>query len=304
MKKWLKYLIIGLGVLVLVLFIGLLFVTRGQASELVNNPMEERREMVETPSDYDLAYEDVTTVNASGIELAGWFVPGENDAVIMMHHGYKGDRQSLLEEAQLLHPLGYNILFTSMCAHDKNEGEMIYFGQVEMEDLEAWYQHLLNRDDIDPDKIGLLGNSLGGTMAIQFAAQNESIKAVVVHTPFSSLEDTVTTSVGHFLDVPDWVAVIIAPFITFWAEQDLGFDVAEVDATLWAGDIAPRPLLVLQAEKDEVVSAEGGKAIYEAAREPKELWVCELCDHTEFEKRMPAQFTRRVGDFFERNLSG
>jgi hypothetical protein len=51
MKKWLKYLIIGLGVLVLVLFIGLLFVTRGQALQLVNNPMEERREMVETPSD-------------------------------------------------------------------------------------------------------------------------------------------------------------------------------------------------------------------------------------------------------------
>ena len=141
-------------------------------------------------------------------------------------------------------------------------------------------------------------------MAIQYAAQNEGIKAVVAHTPFSSVDDTVTTSIAHFLDLPDWVAVIVAPFVTFWAEQDLGFDIAEVDATLWAGGISPRPLYVLQAEEDTVVSAEGGKAIYKAAKEPKSLWSCEYCGHTEFEKRMPAKFTERVGSFFNRNLMG
>ena len=304
MKKWLKYLLFGLGILLLIAFVGLLFVTRAQASDMINNPMEDRDPIEETPADYDMSYDDVTVVNASGIELAGWFVPGESDAVIMMHHGYKGDRQSLLKEAQLLHPLGYNILLTSMCSHDVNEGELITFGQVEMEDMEAWYQYLLTRDDIDQNKIGLLGNSLGGTMAIQYAAQNEDIKAVVAHTPFSSLEDTITQSVAYFLDVPDWVAVIISPFITFWAEQELGFEAAEVDATNWIEDISPRPIMILQALDDDVVSADSGSLLYAAAKEPKTLWSCEDCGHTEFEKRMPDEFTRRVGGFFNRNLSG
>ena len=69
MKKWLKYILFGLGILVLVLFIGLLFVTRGQASELVNNPMEERRVMDKTPADLPEALKQVVEYRKSGLSL-------------------------------------------------------------------------------------------------------------------------------------------------------------------------------------------------------------------------------------------
>jgi hypothetical protein len=61
---------------------------------------------------------------------------------------------------------GYGILITSFRAHDLSEGELVTMGRDEMLDLEAWYQHLLTLEDVDPNRIGALGESMGATVDI------------------------------------------------------------------------------------------------------------------------------------------
>ena len=116
---------------------------------------------------------------------------------------------------------------------------------------EAWFHFLIAQDDVDPEKIAVLGTSMGATQAIQYAALNEDIVAVVAHSPFSSIDDTVAVSVTAFTGLP---AFPFAPMVLFWAEQELGFDSAEIDAKLWIDDISPRPVLILQAGQDTIVS--------------------------------------------------
>jgi fermentation-respiration switch protein FrsA (DUF1100 family) len=276
-------------------------VTKNEAHNLITAPLDETRELPdETPADYNLPFEDVT-VTSDGLKLAGWFIPSENGAVIIMQHGYKSTRDELLNEAEMMHRHGYGALITSIRAHDYSEGETITFGMYEAGDLEAWYQYLITRDDIDPDRIGILGNSFGGMLAIQYAAQNENIKAVVAHSAFSSLNDTVATSVEFFTDLP---AFPFAPMIVFWAERETGFITEDVDATKWISQISPRPVFLLQGGADVVISPESGQRLYDAAGEPKEYWYDPALGHVDFDTVYPAEFERRIVEFFDTYLSG
>jgi hypothetical protein len=90
----------------------------------------------------------VTT--ADGVELPGWYIPSENSAAVMVQHGFPGSRQGHLLKAAILHQHGYGVLLTTTGCHKGREGDR-------MMDLETWHQYLLARDDVDPDRIGMLG---------------------------------------------------------------------------------------------------------------------------------------------------
>lgn len=282
----------------LVAIVGILNVTKSEAHKLITAPMETRELPEETPADYNLPFEDVT-VTSDGLKLVGWFVPSQNSAVIIMQHGYKSTRKELLNEAEVMYRHGYGVLLTTVRAHDHSDGETITFGRDEVNDMEAWYQYLISRDDIDPDKIGILGNSYGGMLAIQFASQNQNIKAVVAHSAFSSLNDTVETSVTYFTDLP---AFPFAPLIVFWAERESGFTTEDIDATKWISRISPRPVFLLQGGVDVVISPDSGQRLYDAAGEPKELWFDPELGHVKFDSERAEEFEKRVVRFFDKYL--
>ena len=125
------------------------------AAAYVTNPVREK--ITTTPTDSDIPSEEVSTTTSDGIELVAWFLPGWNDATVIAQHGYRGNRESLLFEGIGLNKSGYNVLLTTSRAHDQNQGGQITFGAHEMKDLEAWYLYLLARDDVNPNKIGILG---------------------------------------------------------------------------------------------------------------------------------------------------
>jgi uncharacterized protein len=280
---------------------GIMNVTRNEAHNLITSPMETRNLPEKTPADYELPFEDVTVTSTDGLKLVGWFVPSQNGAVIMMQHGYKSDREEMLNEAEMMHRHGYGILLTTVRAHDHSQGEMITFGMDEVKDMDAWYQYLLRRDDIDPGRIGILGNSYGGMLAIQYASVNEEIKAVVADCAFSSLNDTVSTSVTYFTDLP---AFPFAPLIVFWAEKETGFKTEDIDATKWIAQISPRPVFLMQGGADVVISVDSGQRLYDAAGEPKELWFEPGLGHVDFDSDIPEEFERRVAQFFDMYLPG
>jgi fermentation-respiration switch protein FrsA (DUF1100 family) len=133
-------------------------------------------------------------------------------------------------------------------------------------------------------------------LAIQYAAQNENIKAIVADCAFSSLNDTVSTSVTHFTDLP---AFPFAPLIVYWAEQETGFKSEDIDATKWIAQISPRPVFLMQGGADVVISANSGERLYAAAGEPKELWFEPELGHVDFDTKLADEFERRVVEFFD-----
>jgi len=289
---------VAIGILLLAA-VGIMNVTRNEAHNLISAPMDTREFSEETPATYNMPFDDVEITTADGLNLVGWFVPSQNGAVIIMQHGYKSTRKELLNEAEMMYRHGYGILLTTVRAHDHSEGEVITFGMNEVNDLEAWYQYLITRDDIDPNQIGILGNSFGGMLAIQYAAQNKNIKALVADCAFSSLNDTVSTSVEYFTDLP---AFPFAPLIVFWAERETGFKTEDIDTTKWIAQISPRPVFLMQGGADVVISADSGQRLYDAAGEPKELWFDPELGHVQFDSERAEEFEQRVAEFFDQYL--
>lgn len=301
MKRGTKVVTGIISAVLIVLVGGVLALTKNEAHKLITAPLDETRNLPEeTPADYGLPFEDVE-ITSDGLKLVGWFVPSENGAVIIMQHGYKSTRRELLNEAEMLHRHGYGALITSIRAHDYSEGEQITFGLNEVRDMEAWYQYLISRNDIDPNMIGILGNSYGGMLAIQYASQNENIKAVIAHSAFSSLNDTVETSINHFANLP---AFPFAPLIVFWAERESGFTTDDIDTTRYISQISPRPVFLMQGGADMAISPESGQRLYDAAGEPKELWFDPALGHVDFDATYPEEYEQRVVEFFDMYVLG
>jgi len=277
------------------LFVLLNIVALLQARTLVNNPIADRKALDKDPADFNLVFEDVQVTTSDNLVLNGWYMESRNSALIIMQHGYKWNRVGHLEEAAMFVKAGYGVLITSVRAHDVNPGEKITFGAEEMKDLGAWSNFARAIPGIDQDKIGMLGDSLGGSMVIQFAAKNDIISAVVAHSAFSSLQDTIETSIKHYTGLPPFP---FAPLIKFWAELDLGISIDEIDAKQWISEISPRPVLLIHSLDDEVISSASGQLLFDAALEPKQLWLENGINHADFDTTMPDEFERRVVGFF------
>ena len=182
-------------------------------------------------------------------------------------------------------------------AHDMSDGTLIAFGKEGMRDLQAWLDFALGRPDVDVKKIGAIGNSLGGSLVIQFAATHPEIRAIVTNSAFSSLRDTVETSVRYFTGLPPFQ---FAPLITFWAEREGGFKTDDIDTKAWIGRLRPRPVLLMQGGKDIVISSGSGQTLYDAAGEPKTLWFAPDLGHAQFDTALPEEYEKRVTALFDR----
>ena len=308
MNRWMRLILAGLGILIVAALVVLNVVSRKEAIDFVQITLEERQQrtleeadLVQSPEGYGLPYEDSLVTTADGLRLVGWYVPSENGAAVMLVHGYEEPRYLMLEEAAMLHRHGYGALLVSVRAHDASEGDKASFGcgDREMADLDAWFRFLAGRADVEAGRIGILGQSMGGSLVIQYARQNPEVRAVVAHSPFSSVPDTVQTVVTWKTGLPGW---LFSPFMLFWAGQEIDCDLASVSAKDWVGDISPRPVFILDAGQDEVISQDSGEVLYAAAGEPKEWWLCEECKHHELDTVRPQEFEEKVVGFFDRHL--
>ena len=289
----------GILALLLLVFSGFLLVTYQQAHRLVHHPLETRTPAKHQPQDFDLQVLEVAVRNTDGQKLYGYFSAGKNGAYVMLQHGFKANRGYMLEEAKILQSAGYGILVTGIRAHDLNEGDEITFGVKEIDDLHTWYNYLIHQQGAVKGKVGLLGNSMGAAMVIEYAALNEDIAAVIAVSAFSSLQDTINVSVEYFTGLP---AFPFAPMISLWAEMMLDMDVEQVNATKAAAQLCHTPLFIMQGGQDIVVSVASGQWLYDAACGEKQLWFEESLGHAQFDTKKPNAFKRRVVEFFDQWL--
>jgi fermentation-respiration switch protein FrsA (DUF1100 family) len=299
MKRWHKTSLSAIALGVVAVLLSAEYIARARAHDLITNPVATRRMPHKTPADFHLAFDDVTVTSDDGHRLVGWYVPSHNRAVIIFLHGYKDHRGSMLGAAAMYSRHGYGVLLATVRAHDHSDGEMITFGHEEMRDVDAWYRFVAGHDGVETNAILLLGVSMGGSLAIQYGAQNPRIAAVVADSAFSSLDDTVETSVKFFTGLPPFP---FAPMIRFWAEREGGYRFADVDAKTWIGRISPRPVFLMQGGADVVISAKSGERLYAAAGAPKELWYEPAVGHAQFFDKLTEEYERRVVGWVDRQV--
>ena len=128
------------------------------------------------PADHvGAAHENVAFETADGLRLRGWYVPSKNGAAVIAFPGRKGTQRP----ARILARHGYGVLLFDRRGEGESEGDPNAFGWGGHQDVAAAVRFLQNRPDVEQDRIGGIGLSVGGEMMLESAAKSPGLRAVV-----------------------------------------------------------------------------------------------------------------------------
>jgi dipeptidyl aminopeptidase/acylaminoacyl peptidase len=243
--------------------------------------------------------QEVRFQSKDGINLAGWLIPGDRKAAVLLLHGYRCRRDEMLPHADMLHRAGYTVLLFDFRSRGQSEGDAVTLGFKERLDALGAIDYLKTRPEVDSGKIGVLGISQGGATAILAAATSPDLKAVASESAFKSADSVVSQSFTHFIHLP---AFPFAPLTVWIAELRVGIESEEIVPEREVARISPRPVLVMHGVLDTTISPRDGEAIFAAAREPKQWWLIPDSAHAQGARKAAAEYERRIVAFFDANL--
>jgi uncharacterized protein len=177
----------------------------------------------------------------------------------------------------------------------ESEGDPNALGWKGERDVRAAVEFLRGRPDVDPRRIGGIGLSVGGEMMIEAAAESEGLAAL-----FS--EGAGIRSVREALAIPGTrmkieatlAYAVVTPAIAIFSNS-----LPPASLVDFSERIAPPPVLFIYAIPGSGGEAELTETYFEAAREPKELWLVPGSEHTGGIEAQPAEYERRVIGFFD-----
>lgn len=252
----------------------------------------ERRPVAVPNGETGIAGTRSVAFRAGELELRGFYVPSRNRRAVLLVHGAGGDRSALLPEARLLARRGYGVLSYDLPGHGESGGE-IRWAEPERASVRAALDFLAKSGDVDVNRVGALGFSLGGYVLVQVAALDPRIAALVLSgTPSDPVEQV---SFQH----ARYASLSQLPALHVLRQGGMDLSVRAVD---YASRIAPRPLLIVGGERDHTVPAKMAVALFRAAREPKQLYVIPGADHGSYLEKGGAAYESKLLEFFERAL--
>ena len=244
-------------------------------------------------------YQEVRFETPDGLQLAAWYIPPQNGAVVIAVHGFAGNRAQYLPEAAFLHKAGFGVLLIDSRNSGDSAGDMNSFGLYEVNDIRGALDFLSNQPAVDPERIGLLGHSGGGSTVLLAGAQIPQISAVIAQSTFTSLEDNISTGVRQLLGLPPFP---FAPLVVFWGERISGMDLHTVNPAGQVKNIAPRPLLIMHGALDPLIPVDNAHGLYQAASEPKELYILAGAHHANLYQVGGQEYADKILRFYTANL--
>lgn len=239
----------------------------------------------------NIPYQEIELTAADGVKLAAWYTPPKNGAVILVAHGYGSSR---LEDIYVMFAQsGYGVLAWDFRAHGASGGEFSTLGYYEQLDVEAALDYALAQPDVE--HVGAWGGSMGAATIILTAAKRTEIEAVVSDSAFPTLEDVMR------LNMP---IEALQPLSVFFGEWSSVSDIDQVRPVDEIGKISPRAVFVIDGWQGAAVIMNSPYRLYDAANEPKQIWVEDGVPHLGTYGNDPLDYKKRMTEFFDKWLLG
>lgn len=219
------------------------------------------RALLADPSSVGLRFRDVTFAAADGVELHGWLIAGPTPTTLLYSHGNGGNIGDRVRIAKLLvDQLGVGVFMYDYRGYGRSQGAPSEAGLIS--DAVGARAALL-REGVGAEHLVYFGRSLGSAVTVDLALAHPP-RGVVLEAPFTSVRamaNGVLPGAGYL-------------FRTRW------------DSLAKIGGLRA-PLLVIHGENDEVVPFAQGRALFEAAPEPKTFVILRGSRHYDLEAAWP-----------------
>jgi len=250
----------------------------------------------------NVAREEFDVRAPDGVMLRGWKVRPQapNGGWVLLFHGIVDNRAEMAPYADFLLRAGYGVVMMDARAQGTSDGTLATFGWKERWDTKNVIDALYASEN--PRNVFELGESMGAAIALQSAAVDPRIRAVVAEASFSSLREVSYDYAGLDLS-PLLGRTLFRPasyFALRSAEEEGGFRAGDVSPSRAVAEV-PFPVLLICGTSDKIIPCRHSEQIFRAAIGPKQLWIVPGAGHTGAFGTEPAEFRRRVLAFFARN---
>jgi pimeloyl-ACP methyl ester carboxylesterase len=209
--------------------------------------------------------EEVTIRTADDVRLHSFYLPRpESDRAVLFLHGNAGNATDRLPLAKGIAALGASVLLPDYRGYGFSEGSPDEQGLYL--DARAALRHLIDDRGYSPDRIVVMGRSLGGAAAVDLVADQPVGGLVLISTLQSAQAMARNMGLGLFapligrrLDSEGKIPGITVPILMFHGERDEIVPVAQGEA-LFA--VAPEPktmLLIRGAQHNDIIDVAGGQ---------------------------------------------
>jgi alpha-beta hydrolase superfamily lysophospholipase len=243
-------------------------------------------------------FEEVHFASLDGTPLYGWFLDAGTAAPgLVLCHGYQRAIEETFSLGHDLHEHGYNVLLFDFRGCGRSGGRYTSIGYHEPLDARAalaW-----RRGRLAPGTpLGMLGISMGGSVALTVAAGEPDVRAVVADSAFATLAAAVEE---RFSGVPR-SALPLYRLSLRTAERLCGGRVAAVRPVDAARRLCDRPVLLIHSTDDRIVPYTEALELSAALPGPHELWTLHGISHAMARFRASHEYLARVTAFFDQHL--
>jgi len=253
------------------------------------------RTVYHTPAKVGLQYEEVTFPSSDGTSLSGWFIPalGTPRGTVVHFHGNAQNMTAHFSFVYWLPRAGFNLFVFDYRGYGKSAGAPDREGLFQ--DSQAALRYVAGRNDVDRERIVVLGQSLGGANAIAALGGGGAprVKAVAIESAFASYRSIVREKMAP-IPVLSWLRWPLSYLL-------IGDSYSALDVV---ADLAPVPLLLIYEVDDNIVPISEGLKLYQKAREPKEFWKVPGGEHAAAFAEPDSPYRKALVEFYERALVG
>jgi alpha-beta hydrolase superfamily lysophospholipase len=237
---------------------------------------------------------------AAGMRVEGWYLAsgsGRASGAVLLLHGIRSDRRSMVERARFLHAQGYGVLLVDLPGQGESLAPVVTFGLREADGVRVALKWLRAR--APGQRIGVIGTSLGAA-ALVLCRDCPPVDAVVLESMYPTIEEAVEDRLRMR------VGALGRPLakLLLW-QLPLRLDIAPSQLHPIARLPALNaPVLIASGSADRHTTLPETQRLFAAAREPKSLWVVEGAEHVDLHAFAPVEYERRIGGFLARHLAG
>jgi fermentation-respiration switch protein FrsA (DUF1100 family) len=249
------------------------------------------RTLYADPDRMGLSTQSVQFPSLNGKQLYALLIPTSEKpkGTIVHFHGNFGNVSNHFPLALFLTHQGFDVLSLDYQGYGVSEGHPTIKNVVEDGIAAVRYAQAHLRDP--KTGVCVFGQSLGGAVGIVVTAQEPEVKGAVIEAAFSGYRAMGREVAGrHILT---WPLMILTPFIS-----------RTYDPGPFISQIAPRPLLLIHGDADTVVPVKMSRLLFDAAREPKELWIVPGAEHLGVKHTAGSVYETKVAEFFEKAITG
>lgn len=262
----------------------------GAAGEVLSRP--ERRSVGEAPP--DLHALSVTVATSQTQSISGWLARGTPGlGAVLLLHGVRADRRQMLERARFLKRAGYSVMLIDLQAHGESTGARITFGLRESEGVKAALDYI--KRELPSEKVAVLGVSLGAASLV-LAKADPAPSAVVLESMYPTIAEAVTDRlVLHLGPLGRGLAAVLLWQIPLrlGASSEQLRPIVEIPSL-------HAPVLIASGAADQHTTRPETERLFQAASEPKQLWIVEGAAHVDLHAYDPKTYESRVLAFLHR----